>query len=305
MYTQSDAQELEAEVGQVDVARQPHTRALHHIFSDLLCQERDEYAWHRERRHAVFISMIMLAVVGLLGHLTACSVIVFALLKSSGTFILLLFLSLADSLVVVVQTVDAHLNSVLADSHVTKALSSPTSTHPSATPQMPPRHNSTRSDIGVDVGVNVDVDVDVGVTTAATGTGMSRSRFISPLRQDAAEFSRLRNSDDWSCAVEKFAWHFALQLSAWLIMALSVDRYITLRHFALKRQRRFMLRRAWIIGGVIPALLMLANLPYLVFVRSTRVQMPCQVLRELISAIKAFSFDRDFWEYTQVPSWTA
>lgn len=180
------------------------------------CNEVERYSWMIEREYFVAITMGLMACIGLTGNLFSCLIISIYLIKLSGTFILFLFLSIADSLVVILQTVDAYRNSVAVDFYT---LILPEEVH---NPQ--------------------------------------------------AVWRR-----DWNCKLFLFFWHFGLQLSAWLVMALSVDRYASLKNLYITRNKKFMYRRAWFIGGLVVILITLVNLPFLIHVKSVVYEMPCGV----------------------------
>ncbi|KAF8563925.1 hypothetical protein P879_03035 [Paragonimus westermani] len=178
------------------------------------CSHPRQYAWGKTREYTIAIAMGILGTVGLMGNFLSCAVIVTYLLKFSGTFVLFLFLSLADSLVVVMQIIDAYRNSVMVD-------------------------------------------------------------YYTQISSEQLEDSGAVWGRDWSCKLFLFFWHFALQLAAWLVMALSVDRYSSLKHIHVTRNKSLVYRRAWIIGGVVVTLLIMFNLPFLVYTKSVVYKMPC------------------------------
>ncbi|CAH8558822.1 unnamed protein product [Heterobilharzia americana] len=178
------------------------------------CEKIQRYEWMLEREYFVAIAMGLLACFGLTGNLLSCVVIITYLLKFSGTFILFVFLSLADSLVVIMQTIDAYRNSVAVDFYTLISLDD--LSHPS---------NIWRR--------------------------------------------------DWNCKLFLYFWHLGLQLSAWLVMALSVDRYASLKQLYTLRSRRTLHCRAWLIGGGILIFLAIVNLPFLICVKSVIYEMPC------------------------------
>ncbi|KAF5396269.1 hypothetical protein PHET_10991 [Paragonimus heterotremus] len=180
------------------------------------CSHPRQYAWGKTREYTIAIAMGILGTVGLMGNFVSCAVIVTYLLKFSGTFVLFLFLSLADSLVVVMQIIDAFRNSVMVD-------------------------------------------------------------YYTQISSEQLDDSRSVWGRDWNCKLFLFFWHFALQLAAWLVMALSVDRYSSLKHIHVTRNKSLVYRRAWIIGGVVVALLIMFNLPFLVYTKSVVYKMPCGV----------------------------
>ncbi|THD26513.1 hypothetical protein D915_002764 [Fasciola hepatica] len=181
---------------------------------DNMCQDDKPQAWVTERAYVVALTMAILGCIGLAGNVMSCVVITMHLLKFSGTFVLFLFLSMSDSLVVVMQVIDAYRNFVA-------------------------------------VGQYTVIDSESELTVDKI------------------------HRRDWSCKFFLFFWHFALQLSAWLVMALSVDRYASLKHIKFIRSRPFLYRRAWIIVGSIVAVLFLLNMPFLLFVRSTVIKTHC------------------------------
>ncbi|TGZ66994.1 hypothetical protein CRM22_005036 [Opisthorchis felineus] len=168
----------------------------------------------QEREYIVAIIMGILGTLGLLGNLLSCIVIAAHLLKISGTFVLFLLLSIADSVVVVVQIIDAYRHSVWVDSY--------TQIHP---------------------------------------------------EEISDPFATQRR--DWNCKLFLYFWHLSLQYAAWVVMFLSVDRFISLRQIHVTHSRGYVYRRAWIIGGVILIFLMVANLPFLIYARSAVSRTPC------------------------------
>ncbi|VDQ14258.1 unnamed protein product [Trichobilharzia regenti] len=180
------------------------------------CEKIQRFEWMLEREYFVAITMGLLACFGLTGNLLSCIVIITHLLKFSGTFILFVFLSLADSLVVIMQTIDAYRNSVAVDFYTLISLED--LSHPS---------NVWRR--------------------------------------------------DWNCKLFLYFWHLGLQLSAWLVMALSIDRYASLKQLNMLRSRSTLHYRAWLIGGGILIFLALVNLPFLIYVKSVIYEMPCGV----------------------------
>ncbi|CAL8072450.1 unnamed protein product [Calicophoron daubneyi] len=181
---------------------------------DQPCGDTERYSWMIEREYSVAVTMGLLGLVGLMGNIMSCVVIALYLLKFSGTFVLFLFLSLADSLVVIMQTIDAYRNSVMVDFYT------------SISPE----------------------EVMDSISVWKRG---------------------------WSCKLFLFFWHLSLQLSAWLVMALSVERYASLKHFHLLRNRPYLYRRAWIIVGSIVTVLCIFNLPFLIYAKSVVYEMPC------------------------------
>ncbi|KAH8871920.1 smad1 [Schistosoma japonicum] len=178
------------------------------------CEKIQRFEWMLEREYFVAITMGLLACFGLTGNLLSCIVIIKHLLKFSETFILFVFLSLADSLVVIMQTIDAYRNSVAVDFYTLISLDE--ISHPS---------NVWRR--------------------------------------------------DWNCKLFLYFWHLSLQFSAWLVMALTVDRYASLKQFYISRSRRSLHCRAWLIGGGILIFLAFLNLPFLIYVKSVIYEMPC------------------------------
>ncbi|CAH8854167.1 unnamed protein product [Trichobilharzia szidati] len=178
------------------------------------CEKIQRFEWMLEREYFVAITMGLLACFGLTGNLLSCIVIITHLLKFSGTFILFVFLSLADSLVVIMQTIDAYRNSVAVDFYTLISLED--LSHPS---------NVWRR--------------------------------------------------DWNCKLFLYFWHLGLQLSAWLVMALSIDRYASLKQLNMLRSRSTLHYRAWLIGGGILIFLAFVNLPFLIYVKSVIYEMPC------------------------------
>ncbi|CAH8554343.1 unnamed protein product [Schistosoma mattheei] len=178
------------------------------------CEKIQRFEWMLEREYFVAITMGLLACFGLIGNLLSCIVIIKYLLKFSETFILFIFLSLADSLVIIMQTIDAYRNSVAVDFYTLISLDE--ISHPS---------NIWRR--------------------------------------------------DWNCKLFLYFWHLSLQLSAWLVMALTVDRYASLKQVYITRSRRSLHCRAWLIGGGILVFLAFLNLPFLIYVKSVIYEMPC------------------------------
>uniref|UniRef100_A0A3Q0KVJ2 G_PROTEIN_RECEP_F1_2 domain-containing protein n=1 Tax=Schistosoma mansoni TaxID=6183 RepID=A0A3Q0KVJ2_SCHMA len=178
------------------------------------CEKIQRFEWMLEREYFVAITMGLLACFGLIGNLLSCIVIIKYLLKFSETFILFIFLSLADSLVIIMQTIDAYRNSVAVDFYTLISLDE--ISHPS---------NIWRR--------------------------------------------------DWNCKLFLYFWHLSLQLSAWLVMALTIDRYASLKQFYITRSKRSIHCRAWLIGGGILAFLAFLNLPFLIYVKSVIYEMPC------------------------------
>ncbi|GAA47784.1 hypothetical protein CLF_100796 [Clonorchis sinensis] len=168
----------------------------------------------QEREYTVAIIMGILGTLGLLGNLLSCVVIAAHLLKISGTFFLFLLLSIADSVVVVVQIIDAYRHSVWVDSY--------TQIHPE--------------------------EISDPVATQRR---------------------------DWNCKLFLYFWHLSLQYAAWVVMFLSMDRFISLRHIHVTHSRGYVYRRAWIIGGAILIFLMIANLPFLIYAQSAVSRTPC------------------------------
>ncbi|VDP83074.1 unnamed protein product [Schistosoma mattheei] len=185
------------------------------------CEKIQRFEWMLEREYFVAITMGLLACFGLIGNLLSCIVIIKYLLKFSETFILFIFLSLADSLVIIMQTIDAYRNSVAVDFYTLISLDE--ISHPS---------NIWRR--------------------------------------------------DWNCKLFLYFWHLSLQLSAWLVMALTVDRYASLKQVYITRSRRSLHCRAWLIGGGILVFLAFLNLPFLIYVKSVIYEMPCGVSDLLI-----------------------
>ncbi len=185
------------------------------------CRPDPNYSWKIEHDFIVSVTLTILAIIGLAGNAFSCVVIFVYLLRTSGTFVLFIFLSLADSLVVVMQTIDAYRSS----------------------------------------------------TAMHLFTSVPSNHIDDPFA---------RGLRDARCKLFGFFWHFSLQLSAWLIMLLSVDRYMTLRQGYAMRQRRSVLRRAWILGGSILVAVMCFNLPHLIFTRSAIQRTSCGVGYHLI-----------------------
>lgn len=181
-----------------------------------MCQDDKPQAWVTERAYGVALTMAILGCIGLAGNIMSCVVIATHLLKFSGTFALFLFLSISDSLVVVMQVIDAYRNFVAV------------------------------------------------------------SQYTAIVSENELTLEKIHRRD-WSCKTFLFFWHFALQLSAWLVMALSVDRYVSLKHIQFIRSRPFLYRRAWIIVGSIVTVLFLLNLPFLLFVKSAVIKTHCAV----------------------------
>lgn len=106
-------------LGSVALANKDHnTEALLASVQQILfnsCPPNQNYSWKMEHDFIVSITLTILAVIGLLGNILSCIVIFAYLRKSWGAFVLSIFLSLSDLLVVIMQTVDAYRSSAAMD----------------------------------------------------------------------------------------------------------------------------------------------------------------------------------------------